>query len=285
MKNASPELKALLATGEFQKADLYTLTLSGGLLVRWSAADIELSYGGQPFLLGPIIKRGPITDKMGLEASTLEMTISARDDTLVNGVPLIQFIKNRGLDGANLKLERVFMPDWKSPITGGVIRFSGKVTSVGDIAGSSCKITVTSWSILLNVNYPPNVYQAGCIHSLYDQGCTLNKASFKSSLIVSSTSPTTSSFRPTTSPQASGYWSQGFLTFTSGANNGLQRTVRSWDGTTLEVIPPLPVAPAAGDTFDIYAGCDLTHGTCLNKFNNLIHFKGTPFVPIPETAV
>jgi hypothetical protein len=48
---------------------------------------------------------------------------------------------------------------------------------------------------------------------------------------------------------------------------------------------PLPVAPATGTAFTAYAGCDKSMATCQGKFNNVINFKGMPFIPVAETAV
>ena len=47
----------------------------------------------------------------------------------------------------------------------------------------------------------------------------------------------------------------------------------------------LPAPAATGDTFTAFAGCDLAMATCRDKFSNLIRFKGTPFVPVPTTAL
>ncbi|MFX8289619.1 hypothetical protein ABTL40_19955, partial [Acinetobacter baumannii] len=76
-----------------------------------------------------------ISEKLGVEVATLDMTITAIDDNTVNGVPLIGFIAAHGLDGAAVKLERAYAPNWTSPITGTVIRFAGKVTGINSIQG------------------------------------------------------------------------------------------------------------------------------------------------------
>jgi len=48
----------------------------------------------------------------------------------------------------------------------------------------------------------------------------------------------------------------------------------------------LPFAPAAGDVFTAYPGCDKTQATCASpKFSNLVNFEGFPYVPAPETAI
>src|SRR5207237_881148 len=42
---------------------------------------------------------------------------------------------------------------------------------------------------------------------------------------------------------------------------------------------------AAGDNFRFLPGCDHTVATCDSAFNNLAHYGGFPYIPLPETAV
>lgn len=282
MKTATPELKALLLTGRYVKADLWTITLRGGAVTRWTSADKPIKFGGNTFALGPLIKRGGIKEKMGLETSTLELNVAEKNAVTLGGVPLIKFIKDRGLDGANVKLEQAFMPTWEDPVTGTLIRFAGRVTSVGGIGGSNAEVIVSSWAILLNTAVPVNVYQAGCMHSVYDAGCGLSEAAFTGSDIMG-----TGSTRSVlvTSPVLAQDYVQGRIVITSGSNAGISRTIKSISGNNVHLLNPLPSAPAAGNTFNVSYGCDQTRGVCTTRFNNLIRHKATPFVPIPETAV
>lgn len=65
----------------------------------------------------------------------------------------------------------------------------------------------------------------------------------------------------------------------------LKRTVKSYDPASgFTFVLPLPVAPSAGDTISMFAGCDKTLATCRAKFNNAGRFRGYPWVPNPETA-
>jgi uncharacterized phage protein (TIGR02218 family) len=284
MKAASGPLAALLDSGEdFVMADLWTLTLSGGSVVRWSGADVALSANGNVYALGPAIERGSVSEKRGLEVATLEVRITAGAGDMINGVPLIPFITRHGLDGAVVRLDRGFGADWASPLTGTVLRFAGKVTSIGEISGSTAKLTVSSWAILLNVNMPPNLYQAGCLHAVYDAGCGLSAAGFAVSGAVSGTA-TALTFGSGLSV-AAGDYAQGRVVFTSGANSGVARAIKANTTSAFTLIQPLPAVPAAGDAFTVYPGCDRTMGRCATRFNNLGRFKGTPFVPPPETSL
>lgn len=298
MKSATGPLVTLLNSGtDFEMADLWTITLKNGTVVRWSGADVPLDANGYTFALGPVIERGAISEKVGVEVATLDMTIMATASDLIAGVPVIPFITARGLDGASVKLERAFFPVWGYPVTGTVLRFAGRVTAVPDISGSTVQVTVSAWTVLLNVAMPPHLYQSACIHNVYDAGCTLNPASFSSTgTVQAGVGPVFPATTPDTRPTQVSWlsnltlvpdkFSQGRLTFTSGANAGQKRTIRTnvSDGT-FEIVNPLPVKPAAGDTFTAYWGCDRTSTTCSGKFNNLANFKGVEFTPSPETAL
>jgi hypothetical protein len=83
-------------------------------------------------------------------------------------------------------------------------------------------------------------------------------------------------------------YSLGVITFTACANvqnNGVSRTIRQFFNTNGEVqfVNPPPLGITAGDTFSIVAGCDKAFSTCSARFSNIIHFRGFPYVPQPET--
>jgi uncharacterized phage protein (TIGR02218 family) len=130
---------------------------------------------------------------------------------------------------------------------------------------------------------PRNLYQPGCIHSLYDAGCTLSKAAFTDAG-TALTGATLKSV-PFTSAKSAGYYDLGTLLWLTGANAGALVTVQHWDGSAAQLQVNLKAVPAAGDTFSIAPGCDKTQATCTTKFVNLTHFRGFPFVPTPESTI
>ena len=81
-----------------------------------------------------------------------------------------------------------------------------------------------------------------------------------------------------------GYFELGTLVFTSGENEGVSRSIKSYAPGVINFVFPLPFDPASGDTFTVYPGCDKQMSTCGAKFNNLANFGGEPFIPVPETA-
>jgi hypothetical protein len=86
-----------------------------------------------------------------------------------------------------------------------------------------------------------------------------------------------------------GYFSGGVITFVTGALAGLSQQVTDYSFSgghgIVTVTPPLPSTPALGDTFTIVPDCDQTITMCKNRYGNLIHFSGMPWIPLPEQSV
>lgn len=78
---------------------------------------------------------------------------------------------------------------------------------------------------------------------------------------------------------AAGYYDDGLLLFTSGPNSGLAFQIKSWNGITLYLDLPLFTACTDGDTFTIKPGCLHNTFDCVNKFNNLVNYRGFPQIP------
>jgi uncharacterized phage protein (TIGR02218 family) len=187
-----------------------------------------------------------------------------------------------------VKLERGFAGSWVDWVgngaIGSVVRFGGKVTSIDSIQGATAELTISSWLILLNANMPRNLYQAPCLHSVYDPGCGLNPASFSASGTVTGAGAT-QVFNSSLSPALNDF-ALGRVVFTSGPNAGISRTIKTnTTGGQFALVQPLPNPLAGGDAFTVYKGCDLLQPTCTTKFNNLVNYKATPNVPLPQTPL
>lgn len=282
MKTASAAMISLLGGNQsLFMADLYTFTLVGGFVARYTSADSPLTVGGNTFAVGPLISRSKIISKAGLEVQTMDMSIFADSTMLLNGKPWLQAARSGDLDGARVLVERVFMPTWGDTSAGKLWAFSGNVSDV-EVARTEARVKVKSDLEKLNLQWPRNMYQPGCLHTLYDSGCTLNKASFGTSSSVASGSSVTQINCGLAQP--TGYFSLGTMTFTSGVNSGITRTVKQYTPGVLILALPLVVPPVLGDSFTAYAGCDKQQSTCSGKFSNLANFRGYPYIPVPETV-
>jgi uncharacterized phage protein (TIGR02218 family) len=299
MKATSTALNALLFDAnentqpQVNFADLYTITLVGGQVYRYTSGDGDITFGGAVYLSRDVqIKRNAVHAMLGLQVGTIELDISPNSDATgaganeILGIPVLQAIAEGTLDGANVLVQRGFMAigTYGAPVSPLVWIFEGPLTEVTKVGKTGATVTVSGLPYLLNTQIPNALYQPGCRHTLFDGGCTLTRASFATASAAMAGSSVAAIV--TSLAQPDGYFAQGVIVFTSGANDGLSRGIATHAGGVLTLSIGLPVIPSVGDTFTVYPGCDKTQATCASsKFSNLIHFGGQPYTPVPETII
>jgi uncharacterized phage protein (TIGR02218 family) len=79
--------------------------------------------------------------------------------------------------------------------------------------------------------------------------------------------------------RATGFFTFGKATFTTGANAGAVNEVLLHDGQTVRLFVPMPRPIVVGDQIVLVAGCDKTPETCNAKFANILNFRGEPHIP------
>jgi uncharacterized phage protein (TIGR02218 family) len=284
MKTISGPLLALLnSSDKFFKADLYTITLSDATVIRVTSADVAIPWGGNTFQASPIvpiINRTLVKSSVGITVDSLNLTITPQSSQTVSGFSWQEAARRGYLDGATILVETAYLTSWPVPV-GVMHTFYGLLSGI-DISGLYIEAEIKSGLEILNRPFPRNVYQGPCLRVVYSTGCGVLKATFTVTGSVNS-SPTVLSIG-TSRAEAAGYFNQGVLTFTSGVNNGIKRTIKSFTGGAFTFIDPLPAAPGIGDTFSAFPGCDHTKATCQTKFSNIGKFRGFPYIPTPETT-
>lgn len=78
---------------------------------------------------------------------------------------------------------------------------------------------------------------------------------------------------------ASGYFDGGLITMTSGYNVGLSMEIKSYVVGQFTLHLPFPYVVAIGDTYTLSAGCAKTLATCRDRFDNVVNFRGFPYIP------
>ncbi len=294
MKNASPATLAILSGGLYFKVDLYIITLTTGVSYYFTSGETPIGCAIYPsatnnsYVTGMTITRGSTTQTVGLNAQEMDLEFWPQFDSpggppLIAGYNILTAARLGILDNALVQYAKLFSNTPLTTSQGAVAWFEGLVQEM-DVDRDHLMMKVSCDLVTINqVQMPKNLYQSTCTHTLYDAGCTLSKSAFTVSGTV--TAVTSASNFNTNLTQAINYFSLGVLTFTSGANNGFQTTVKQYlqASGNIQTLIPYPAAVAVGDTFNIYPGCDHLQATCSGKFSNLAHFKATPYVPVPET--
>lgn len=287
----------LLGSREFYAADLWTLTLVGGTVLRYCSGDADITANGLLYSAGGQV--GPYFDRsdnkakchwsVGTSVDTLTVDVIPGSSVIL-GDPFLQAIHDGILDGAEVMLERAYMPTYGDTRYGVIRMFVGRIADI-DSASSLVTLSITSHLELLNLQFPRNLVQTSCVNNLGDSTCGVALASFSTTGVINGT-PTANEFTATLGGTfAAGSFDLGTLTFTSGVLSGFKVSVlgAALVGTAADITTggPLPEVPAPGDTFTIYYGCNksLTDANGCPKFSNTARFRGFPFVPQPTVAV
>jgi len=292
MKTASTALAALLNTAEiFRPADLYTFNLVNGTILNFTSHDVNITIGSVTYT-PMLLKRGNIKSMRGIETtSTLGIELMAgSEDLIYASVPILHTLRRGDFDGAILHLDRVYNPnEWEynnPPISVDYVMsdlFVGRV-DVPEVLRQSAQLDAKSFSDVLNVTpMPGNVLIPSCLNTLYDSVCTVVKATYTT--VGSCFGGSSISLISANLAALAGYYDLGVIAFTSGANIGLRRTIKSYVPGVIRLVAPLNYVPAVGDAFTIYPGCDKMATTCTDKFNNISNFKGYPYVPNTEALM
>lgn len=245
MKPASTAYQNALiaANAQITFAELFTFTLIDGTILRYTPFDLDVTYGGNTWISsGAQIKRGQIKEERGVKPNELTFKVFAQTTDIADlGLSVINSLANGFWDNATIRVDRAINPtlvtDGTASVTEIVPRFIG-LFSGAQIGRSQAEITAKDYRWLLNTKFPVDVYQPGCRWTLFDTGCTLSRATFQVTSAVRAGSNTTSLVQMpvltiaggpgagTSAP--SGYFVQGVIKFTSGANLGIQRFVQSY---------------------------------------------------------
>ncbi len=306
MKPITSSLTALFATRQYRMCGLYEFDLIGGSSLYYASADMNIYlassqsggdafWNNQTFTTGaPLFdkkdNRAKLQQKIGTQVSQLMFDVIPGSSQVL-GEAFLSACRTGVFDGAVLTYLGAYWPTSSlyAPTitpTGTIKKFVGRVAEV-DMGRNLATFTVNSHLELLNIQFPRNLYQSPCTNILYDAGCTLAQSSCAISSGVVSSGSTSSLIYTSVAPSSGLSLALGQITFTSGALNGISRQIQAFSSgipNQLTIVPPFPSSPSSGDTFTVYPGCDKTSSTC-GLFSNIAHFRGEPYIPVPDTAI
>lgn len=289
MRSAPADVITLLNSGlPYVYADCFTFTLGDGTILRYTNAQRTVRIippgEGSPvnFLANSVLIEGmKMNSKRGLDVDEQDCSIFANIGMEVNGQPWMKALRIGVFDGATVRRDRAYAYNWGLPWQGAVTLFQGFVSTCDPVGGLRALMKVKSSLITLDQEMPRNFFQTGCMHTLFDSGCTLDK---NAAAVAGTAEMGSTGLQIEWASATSGFYDLGTITFETGPNVGLSRTIRQSTGSALILVFPFENAPGVGDQFKAYPGCDLTRDTCENKFSNLNNFRGFPYVPPAATS-
>lgn len=259
-------------------ATCFKIERKDGTVFRFTGHDKQLTLDGELF-----------TPMGGVDASAKRKQSALQDhDIELRGVISSNKITSSDLRAGRYRDAKITekLCDWKYPFAGtwgsavywiGDVKFNGEVWEcqiaglsrwlrhrVGNIFTRNCEVTLgdAKCKVALGPFTVPGVGLLGLVDGEKRRIIRANPAQLSGSYVDH-------------------WFRHGKVTFTSGANNGLKGDVAAYTQATreIELQLPMPFEIALADTFDIIAGCDKRSSTCISKFNNIINYRGDPFLP------
>lgn len=238
--------------------ELYKITESGSDFF-FTSDNKSVLYSGDTYTPVPI-SRSDIISSQELAKANLEVRISLNQ---VDAKRWITTVIDSSISVVVFKQE--------DAVTSQI--WEGRLTS---IKAGKADVIMTFESSFTSLRNPGmrKRYQRTCPHVLYGDECKAVKASFGTAATATTVRDTDITVSEA-ALQPDGFYSGGILEDASGAS----RFIRSHSGSTLTLSRPL-FGLANGNSITIFPGCARTTTVCNDRFSNIAHFGGYPFIPL-----
>jgi uncharacterized phage protein (TIGR02218 family) len=274
MKTLPAGLAAHLASGATTLCWCWRLTRKDGVKLGFTDHDLNLAFDGTTFEAAAGFTASEIRDALGLSVDNLEVS------SALSSVYLAEADLAAGLhDDAKVEIWRV---NWQAADQRLLMR-SG---SIGEVKRSGPVFSAEVRGLAHYLQQPKGrLFQYTCDADLGDARCgiDLNIPAYTGSGALVSALSARKFTASGLSAFASGWFTRGLVTFTSGAALGQKIEVKAHtrDGTldVIELWQPARLPLVAGETFTVTAGCDKHIATCAARFLNAINFRGFPHMP------
>jgi uncharacterized phage protein (TIGR02218 family) len=270
MKTASVALTAHLESGCTTTCTLWKLTRTDGTVLGFTDHDQDLTFGGVTYSAASGYTRTALASGSDLAVDNMDL-----DGLLNSGAITADDVRAGLYDWAELLVQLV---NWSDLSQGSVILRRGWLGEftlrdgvfTTELRGLSQALTRR----FVEATTPD------CRADLGDSRCKVSLAALTETGTVTEVSTARRVFVATISgARAAGFFNGGLLTWSTGANTGAKMEVKSVSGSSVTLYLPAGEDIAEGDTFSIRAGCDKSIGTCKAKFDNILNFRGEPYVP------
>lgn len=239
---------------------------------------------GQTEYLPAAIERGSTTNTGQATKANMEIKI-ARDTTLADvfriqppSVPVTITIWQYNNNDPDVQFDLRAVVVWK-----------GRVVNAKWNPDQTLSLTTESVFTSLQRTGAARKYSRYCTHTLFDTGCQLRRALFRTVTTVNSmvgATITCNHGKTDTTPSTEQWWNHELKWFIGGwaewensetGNREYRAIIGQTPNSVTLAAHPLGLAP--GQQIELFPGCDHSFDTCRTKFNNALNFGGQPYIP------
>jgi uncharacterized phage protein (TIGR02218 family) len=267
MLTISPEFQAHLESGETTVAIFAKVERKDTQIFGFSTFDKSIDIEGVTYDPGLAIKSSQIPSRGNLSVDSIDI------DGLIDSVEITADDLESGVwDGAEITM---FLANWDDVTMGTIILRQGWWGKT-NITQGQFNFDYESKTTRLN-RIITKQYSEICRAKLGDTACAVVLTGFIFTGTVTSL-VSARIFIDSTLTEEDGFFDNGFFSWTSGNNSGLDSEVfQSLATGQIELKLPQANAIQVGDQFQVIAGCNKTASVCISKFDNIERFRGEPF--------
>jgi uncharacterized phage protein (TIGR02218 family) len=289
------------------RADLFVITLPTGAVIYATDGQWDITVASGTAGWAGITRtfkansngrwqRGAITSEATFDCSANKMSLTCTPQTTTvypsMTVGMLNAAANGLFDGATVTVYTAYMAAYGNVSVGIETKFTGTVTKVVSINRVMVEFECADPLYLLNMKVPTRLFKPSCPWSFADSNCTLTASEYTVAFTAKAGSTQLLLTPLVAFTPADGYFTQGVVTCTAGANTGLSQAVKIHVSGSLTMMSPWLLPVVVGDTFSVIKGCARTQTACAatkkangTAINNLINYGGTDYVPVPTSAV
>lgn len=280
MKTFSPALAAEYQRGTTKMSHAIRVVRADGQVYAYTSGQRSVIIANQVYTRSNLTLSDVVTS-VDMSVGNMEFYLYASlDDPVFNQAEVFGGLwKNAEFE--IFEYNRESPSDGKNPIVSGTF---GEIT----IHADHYQVELRDWMQYLQQPIG-EASSKNCRNRLGDERCLVDLSAF--TVTGSITSVTSNQvFRDDTRTEGDDWFAEGVLTFTDGDCAGMSQKVKFYaaDGTfTLSL--PMFSAVQVGDGYSVHAGCRKRHdrtlanpsgaSDCLDKFNNVLRFRGEPHRP------
>ncbi|MCC8483819.1 MAG: DUF2163 domain-containing protein [Rickettsia endosymbiont of Labidopullus appendiculatus] len=271
MRSISPQFRSHLSSEVTTLATCWKLTRKDSIIFAFTDHDQDLFIEGIKYDSIAGFTPTNIESNSNMAVDNLDLTGQFHENKITH----TDLLAGK-YDFAEVE---IFLVNYQSPHDGKLIQkrgILGGVTINKNLFHAEVRGLTQFLSQTMCETYLPH-----CRANLGDNRCrfNLNQQGFMVQTYISQTIDQ-QNFFATNLNQPSDWFTSGYVHWLTGANIGLEMEVKNFAvGGQVTLVLPMPFIIEQADQFIIYAGCDKSSKTCIEKFNNIINFRGEPDLP------
>lgn len=294
MRYVPPALLADLQADTTCMAFLWTIEMANGKVIRGTEHDLDITlpggtnspdspdkYAGTYYAVSNVTG-GDVANNTDLSVDNLEVTGAFPNAPGESPYTEILDITVAEIEAGLLDMApvTVLICNWQEPSHGYYVVRAGYLGAITRTSDGKYTTEVRGLSQLLAQTVIRTFSSTCNVVKFGDNRCRFNVAAITISGHANGSSANLQSFAvdlTQASPRPAYSYVGGTLTFTSGLNAGFSREVKldpNLNGGVISFWEQFPEAITNGDTFTLSPGCDRQSNTCINVYDNYVHWRG-----------